>query len=270
MSKFWSICIFILVTELCERFAYYGLTGSLVIFLTRDLGFTSVLATELTGLFGAVVYVTPVLGAYLADAHWGRYKTILFFCLWYLLGLLCTTAGAWPTSPCNDTPPHLALPPAPLAFSPLDRQPCSCDNSSLPPLWRPQLASSGSPAPHLPWIAGAHTAALELLSGAHRVPAQIPPFRVMAASSDATILCSSNILKCCFEPASPICPSAPSRDAFSAVLSLTLVFGLLPSFHSYRASRNERQSGSEKASGSTQSHMSGGQFPPVSAPSDKY
>ena len=31
MSKFWSICIFILVTELCERFAYYGLTGSLVI-----------------------------------------------------------------------------------------------------------------------------------------------------------------------------------------------------------------------------------------------
>ena len=79
MSKFWSICIFILVTELCERFAYYGLTGSLVIFLQRDLGFTNVLATELTGLFGAVVYVTPVLGAYLADAHWGRYSTILFF-----------------------------------------------------------------------------------------------------------------------------------------------------------------------------------------------
>ena len=42
------------------------------------------LATELTGLFGAVVYVTPVLGAYLADAHWGRYSTILFFCVWYI------------------------------------------------------------------------------------------------------------------------------------------------------------------------------------------
>ena len=97
MSKFWSICIFILVTELCERFAYYGLTGSLVIFLQRDLGFTNVLATELTGLFGAVVYVTPVLGAYLADAHWGRYSTILFFCVWYIVGLLMTTASAWPT-----------------------------------------------------------------------------------------------------------------------------------------------------------------------------
>ena len=97
MSKFWSICIFILVTELCERFAYYGLTGSLVIFLQRDLGFTNVLATELTGLFGAVVYVTPVLGAYLADAHWGRYSTILFFCVWYIAGLLMTTASAWPT-----------------------------------------------------------------------------------------------------------------------------------------------------------------------------
>jgi hypothetical protein len=26
-SIFWSVCSFILITELCERLAYYGLTG---------------------------------------------------------------------------------------------------------------------------------------------------------------------------------------------------------------------------------------------------
>ena len=54
--------IFILLTELCERFAYYGFSGSLVFFFIRN-GMSTVLASELTQLFGAVVYVTPVLGA---------------------------------------------------------------------------------------------------------------------------------------------------------------------------------------------------------------
>ena len=80
---FWHVCIFILVTELCERFAFYGLTGSLTLFL-QTLCLDSVLAVELTSMFSSLVYVTPVLGAYLADAHWGRYKTILFFCILYL------------------------------------------------------------------------------------------------------------------------------------------------------------------------------------------
>ena len=30
-------------------------------------------------------YITPLLGAWLADSHWGRYKTILVFSTIYLL-----------------------------------------------------------------------------------------------------------------------------------------------------------------------------------------
>ena len=74
-------CLFILVTELCERFAYYGFTGSLVFFFTRA-GMPSVLATELNSLFSSLVYITPVLGAYVADVYWGRYKTTVIFCVW--------------------------------------------------------------------------------------------------------------------------------------------------------------------------------------------
>ena len=94
----WPACVLlILVTELCERFAYYGFTGSLVFFFT-SLGMPSNLAAELNTLFSAVVYVTPVLGAYVADVVWGRYRTILFFCSIYIVGLVMTTAGAWPTA----------------------------------------------------------------------------------------------------------------------------------------------------------------------------
>lgn len=34
-------------------------------------------------LFSGTCYLTPLLGAYLADAHWGRYKTILYFSALY-------------------------------------------------------------------------------------------------------------------------------------------------------------------------------------------
>ena len=93
---------FILVTELCERFAYYGLTGSLSIFLLR-LGLSKVQSTEMSGLFSSLVYLTPVLGAYVADVYWGRFKTILFFCIWYIFGLVATTIGAWPTESDDGT-----------------------------------------------------------------------------------------------------------------------------------------------------------------------
>jgi len=112
-STFWSVCVFILVTELCERFTYYSITGSLPLFL-QTLCVDSVLAIQLTNLFSSLVYVTPVLGAYIADKYWGRYKTILFFCIWYMVGLLFATAGAWPTGPCDlNVTALLAVPPAP-------------------------------------------------------------------------------------------------------------------------------------------------------------
>jgi peptide/histidine transporter 3/4 len=97
MARGYPYCVlFVLATELCERFAFYGFTGSLVCFF-KILGFPSDMASELTSLFGSIVYLTPVLGAYVADVHLGRYKTIAYFCAIYILGLSLTTAGAWPT-----------------------------------------------------------------------------------------------------------------------------------------------------------------------------
>jgi peptide/histidine transporter 3/4 len=91
-----SVCAFVLVTELCERLAYYGLTGSLPIFFHKELGFQKDFATELSSLFSSFNYITPLVGAYLADARWGRYKTILVFCVVYVAGMATCVASSYP------------------------------------------------------------------------------------------------------------------------------------------------------------------------------
>lgn len=91
-----SVCSFILVTEMCERLAYYGLVGSLTIFFTANLGMDAVLATQINSLFSSINYITPLVGAWLADTHWGRYKTILYFCFIYLIGMAGCTVASYP------------------------------------------------------------------------------------------------------------------------------------------------------------------------------
>jgi len=87
----------ILATEACERFTYYSLSGSLVQFLRKHLHFEANMATQISALFSTVSYVSPVAGAYIADKYWGRYKTILFFCAFYICGALLTAVGGFPT-----------------------------------------------------------------------------------------------------------------------------------------------------------------------------
>ncbi|KAF0692346.1 hypothetical protein As57867_016500, partial [Aphanomyces stellatus] len=99
-------CAFILVTEFCERFAYYGLTASLPVFFRKHLGMTNVLATELHSLFTCVSYFTPLLGAYVADRYFGRFKSIVSFSVWYLAGLVLCTIASHPSI--QSTPLFLA------------------------------------------------------------------------------------------------------------------------------------------------------------------
>nr|CCA20815.1 Protondependent Oligopeptide Transporter (POT) Family putative [Albugo laibachii Nc14] len=87
-SKIWSFC---------ERLAYYGLTGSLPIFFHKQFGISNVLSTELNNAFTSLSYLTPLLGAYIADRHLGRFYTIILFSSVYLVGLLLCVYGAWPS-----------------------------------------------------------------------------------------------------------------------------------------------------------------------------
>ena len=88
---------FIVGNEACERFCYYGIMAVLMAYLTsaNSLKMKDDQATEIIHLFKSAVYLTPLLGAWIADRWLGRYRTILFVSLVYCLGnlVLATTAG---------------------------------------------------------------------------------------------------------------------------------------------------------------------------------
>ena len=77
---------YILGNEGAERFSYYGMKGILAAYLTGVLLLSKDRASNIIHLFGFVNYFMPVLGAWVSDRFWGRYRTILWVSLFYCLG----------------------------------------------------------------------------------------------------------------------------------------------------------------------------------------
>ena len=62
-----------------------GLATNLVIYLQTVMGESSASAAIQQMMFEGTCYLTPLLGALLADSRWGRYKTILVFSAIYFV-----------------------------------------------------------------------------------------------------------------------------------------------------------------------------------------
>ncbi|XP_021292805.1 protein NRT1/ PTR FAMILY 8.3-like [Herrania umbratica] len=90
----WKACPFILGTECCERLAYYGIATNLVTYLTKKLHEGNVSAARNVTTWQGTCYLTPLIGAVLADAYWGRYWTIATFSTIYLIGMCTLTLSA--------------------------------------------------------------------------------------------------------------------------------------------------------------------------------
>ncbi|ONK60138.1 uncharacterized protein A4U43_C08F14790 [Asparagus officinalis] len=90
----WRACPFILGTECCERLAYYGIATNLVSYLTKKLHQGNVTAARNVTTWQGTCYLTPLIGAVLADAYWGRYWTIAVFSSIYVLGMGTLTLSA--------------------------------------------------------------------------------------------------------------------------------------------------------------------------------
>ncbi len=78
-------------TEMWERFSYYGMRAILVLFLISSVGiggwdWTSKEALALYGTYTAMVYLTPILGGYLADKHIGYRKAVIWGAVIMALG----------------------------------------------------------------------------------------------------------------------------------------------------------------------------------------
>ncbi len=64
--------------EMWERFSYYGMRALLIFYLTKHWLFSDEKASVIYGAYTALVYITPVIGGYLADRYLGQRKAVLF------------------------------------------------------------------------------------------------------------------------------------------------------------------------------------------------
>ncbi len=86
---------YIIANEAAERFSFYGMKAALVIFMTQFLHLmgtqvgdqmSTAEANENAHWFVVAVYLTPLLGAFISDRFWGKYKTIIRLSIVYCLG----------------------------------------------------------------------------------------------------------------------------------------------------------------------------------------
>ena len=63
-------------TEMWERFSYYGMRAIFILFMTKALLISTDEASIIYGSYTGLVYLTPLLGGYLADRYWGNRKSI--------------------------------------------------------------------------------------------------------------------------------------------------------------------------------------------------
>lgn len=74
------------VTEMWERFSYYGMRALFILFMTKALFFEKSMASEIYGSYTGLVYLTPLIGGYMADRYWGNRKSIIIGGLLMALG----------------------------------------------------------------------------------------------------------------------------------------------------------------------------------------
>ena len=64
-------------TEMWERFSYYGMRAIFTLYMTNALLFPNAKASQVYGTYTGLVYLTPLLGGYVADNLWGNRRSIV-------------------------------------------------------------------------------------------------------------------------------------------------------------------------------------------------
>ena len=72
--------------EMWERFSYYGMRALVTLYLVKHWLYSDGQATIIYGAYTSLVYITPVLGGWLADRYLGQRKAVLFGAVLLTLG----------------------------------------------------------------------------------------------------------------------------------------------------------------------------------------
>ncbi|MDD3787140.1 MAG: peptide MFS transporter [Petrimonas sp.] len=86
---------FIFVTGMAERFGYYGMRAIFALYLINALMFDKELSSTIYGNYTGLVYLTPLIGGYVADRYWGMRKSIFWGAVLMVLGQFLMFLSAW-------------------------------------------------------------------------------------------------------------------------------------------------------------------------------
>ncbi|KAL6484882.1 hypothetical protein MHYP_G00069270 [Metynnis hypsauchen] len=98
---------FIVVNEFCERFSYYGMKAVLTLYFIHYLHWNKNLSTAVYHAFSGLCYFTPIIGAIIADSWLGKFKTIIYLSIVYVIGHVIKSVGAIPDV--GDSTVHITL-----------------------------------------------------------------------------------------------------------------------------------------------------------------
>ncbi len=77
---------FIFCGELAERASFYGMKTLLLLYMINKMGYTDANSATVVSFFTAGAYILPILGGYIADRWLGKFRTIIYFAIPYILG----------------------------------------------------------------------------------------------------------------------------------------------------------------------------------------
>ncbi|WVZ61086.1 hypothetical protein U9M48_011011 [Paspalum notatum var. saurae] len=81
----WKAAMFIILIEFSERLSYFGISTSLMIYLTKVLHEEMKVAAENVNYWMSVTTLMPLLGGFVADGYLGRFYTVILSTVIYLL-----------------------------------------------------------------------------------------------------------------------------------------------------------------------------------------
>lgn len=77
---------FVFTTAMSERISYYGMRAIFTLYLIKALLMDKELASSIYGNYTGLVYLTPLIGGYVADRYWGMRRSILWGAILMLVG----------------------------------------------------------------------------------------------------------------------------------------------------------------------------------------
>ncbi|KAF8412545.1 hypothetical protein HHK36_000513 [Tetracentron sinense] len=91
----WVAGSLILVNQGLATLAFFGVGVNLVLFLTRVLKQDNADAANNVSKWTGTVYIFSLVGAFLSDSYWGRYKTCAIFQVIFVIGLVSLSLSSY-------------------------------------------------------------------------------------------------------------------------------------------------------------------------------